>query len=151
MRARGISVLGCLALAVALNSCGSSSTKVSEWEEYTHNRNLTLDVATDLQGLKIPVLKAPGLERVWGAPLIHKDKDGGYVLTYTDPSTAHHRLMIHGETTEIPGLASPPPLAGADASGKEEDAGKKGYYRLVAETYGDPAEVSRWFASVSFE
>lgn len=103
---------GIAALGIALSSCGAG--RIEKWELATGERNRALRGAEDLLGVTVPVLRAPGLERVWGAPKISRDGEGGYRLTYADPKRPFARLMIHGQAKPLPKLSSPPPLAGEE-------------------------------------
>ena len=76
------------------------------------DRNRVLKPGGDLLGVTVPVLRARGLEQVWGAPKIQRDGEGGYCLTYADPKQPFSRLMIHGMAEPLPRLSSPPEVAG---------------------------------------
>ncbi len=68
-----------------------------------------------VNGITVPLLKSPDLERVWGAPEIERDASGSaYRLTYKDPKRPFTRLMICGMTTPLPSLSSPPLLSGEE-------------------------------------
>lgn len=103
---------GIAVLAAAMSSCGAG--RIEKWELATGERNFRLRAADDLLGVSVPVLRSPGLERVWGAPKIRRDGEGGYCLTYADPKRPFARLMIHGQAEPLPKLSSPPPLAGEE-------------------------------------
>ena len=99
-------------LIFGLAGCGAG--RIEKWELATGERNRSLRTAGDLLGVTVPVLRAPGLERVWGAPKIERDGRGGYCLTYADPKRPFTRLMIHGMAEPLPKLSSPPLLAGEE-------------------------------------
>lgn len=97
---------------VLLSGCGAG--RIEKWEEATGERNRLLRDGSDLLGVTVPVLRAPGLERVWGAPKIRRDGEGGYCLTYADPKRPFFRLMVHGMAEPLPKLSSPPKLSGEE-------------------------------------
>lgn len=99
-------------MIAVLSGCGAG--RIGKWEEMTGERNRSLRAGSDLLGVTVPVLRAPGLERVWGAPKIQRDGEGGYCLTYADPKRPFARLMIHGMAEPLPKLSSPPMLAGEE-------------------------------------
>jgi hypothetical protein len=105
-------IVGLAALAAGLSSCGAG--RIAKWEEVTRERDRGLRAGGDLLGVTVPVLRAPGLERVWGAPRIERDGEGGYRLTYVDPKRPFARLMIHGAAEPLPKLSSPPPISGQE-------------------------------------
>lgn len=102
--------LGATSFVFALTGCGAG--RIEAWEKATEDRNQALQGGSDLLGVTVPVLRSHGLERVWGAPQIKRDGEGGYLLTYTDPARRSSRLMIHGMAEPLPKLSSPPPLSG---------------------------------------
>jgi len=102
--------LGLGSLVLALAACGSGGT--GAWEKATGSRFDTLQDSSDLLGVTVPVLRAKGLEQVWGAPKIKRDGQGGYLLTYADPKKPLTRLMIHGMTEPLPKLSKPPGIGG---------------------------------------
>jgi hypothetical protein len=108
---RIVKAAGALVMTAALAGCGTD--RIEKWELAPGRQDRALRAGGDLYGVTVPVLKAPGLERVWGAPRILRDGQGGYVLVYTDPRRATSRLMIHGMVEPLPKLSSPPPLSGA--------------------------------------
>lgn len=99
-------------LIAALSGCGAG--RIEKWEQVTGERNRSLRDGTNLLGVTVPVLRAPGLERVWGAPKIQRDGEGGYCLTYADPKRPFARLMVHGMAEPLPKLSSPPMLSGEE-------------------------------------
>ena len=103
---------GTATLIAALSGCGGGG--IEKWELSTRERNRSLRAGNDLLGVTVPVLRAPGLERVWGAPKIQRDGEGGYCLTYADPKKPFVRLMVHGMAEPLPKLSSPPLLAGEE-------------------------------------
>jgi len=105
-------VAGAAAMVVGFSGCGAG--RVEKWEQATGERSRSLRAGTDLLGVTVPVLRAPGLERVWGAPKVLRDGEGGYCLTYADPKRPFARLMIHGMAEPLPKLSSPPKLAGEE-------------------------------------
>lgn len=110
MFARLWKMLGATSFVLALTGCGGG--RLEAWEKATGTRNQSLQGASDLLGVTVPVLRAHGLERVWGAPKIQRDGEGGYLLTYADPKRPFTRLMIHGMTEGLPKLSSPPLVGG---------------------------------------
>jgi hypothetical protein len=104
-------VLPALAIVLLFAGCGGG---VEQWQEATSARYRVLRPGGDLLGVTVPVLRARGLEQVWGAPKIQRDGDGGYCLTYADPDRPFTRLMIHGMAAPLPRLSSPPKLAGEE-------------------------------------
>jgi hypothetical protein len=110
MSTRILRLAGAVVMTVALAGCGTD--RIGNWELATARQERALRAGGDLYGVTVPVLKAPGLERVWGAPRILRDGEGGYVLVYTDPRRPTSRLMIHGMAAPLPKLSSPPPLRG---------------------------------------
>lgn len=103
--------VGLLSLLLALAGCGGGS-RTDAWEKATGDRSGTLEDSPDLLGVTVPVLRAKGLEQVWGAPKIKRDGQGGYLLTYADPKQPFTRLMIHGMAQPLPKLSKPPLLGG---------------------------------------
>lgn len=103
-------MLGATSFVLALTGCGGG--RLEAWEKATGARHDSLQGASDLLGVTVPVLRSQGLERVWGAPKIKRDGKGGYLLTYADPKRPFTRLMIHGMTEGLPKLSSPPPFGG---------------------------------------
>jgi hypothetical protein len=101
MRGAVWKMLGLGSCILTLGSCGSTG-KMEAWTKATGNRTDSLHDASSLSGVTIPILKAEGLERVWGAPEIKADSTGGYLLTYRDPKHSFTRLMIHGMTAPLP-------------------------------------------------
>lgn len=112
MTKRCRNLAGSAVLIAVLSGCGAG--RIEKWEEATGERNRSLRDGVDLSGVTVPVLRAPGLERVWGAPKIRRDGEGGYCLTYADPKRPFTRLMIHGMAEPLPKLSSPPKLAGEE-------------------------------------
>lgn len=106
------SVVGAVVVVACLSGCGAG--RVAKWQEVTRERDRSLRAGGDLLGVTVPVLRAPGLERVWGAPRIERDGEGGYRLTYVDPKRPFARLMIRGAAEPLPKLSSPPPLSGEE-------------------------------------
>lgn len=102
--------LGLISLLLALAGCAGSNTDA--WDKATGDRFGTLEDSTDLSGVSVPVLRAKGLEQVWGEPKIKRDGQGGYLLTYADPKHPFTRLMIHGMAQPLPKLSKPPLLGG---------------------------------------
>lgn len=105
-------IAGASILIAALSGCGGG--RIEKWELSTRERSRSLRAGNDLLGVTVPVLRAPGLERVWGAPKIQRDGDGGYCLTYADPKRPFARLMVHGMAEPLPKLSSPPKLSGEE-------------------------------------
>lgn len=103
-----------LGLGFALSGCGGSERKVDTWSRVTGDQNRVLKTGATLDGVTVPVLRAPGLERVWGPPKIELDGKGGYCLTYADPRQSFTRLMIHGVVKPLPKLSAPPLLGGEE-------------------------------------
>lgn len=103
-------IAGAVSCVLALAGC--SAGRIDKWEQATGQRNQTLRRGGDLLGVTVPVLRAPGLERVWGKPMIQRDGEGGYCLTYADPKRPFRKLMIHGLATPLPKLSSPPLIDG---------------------------------------
>jgi len=133
-------MLGATSFVLALTGCGGG--RLEAWEKATGTRNQSLQGASDLLGVTVPVLRSHGLERVWGAPKIQRDGKGGYLLTYADPKRPFTRLMIHGMTEGLPKLSSPPLVGGErmvndTLSGREE----KQEWRKVSVL----GEDVRWF------
>ncbi len=110
MFGRLLKMLGATSFALTLGACGSGRTEA--WQKAVGERNAALREGTDLLGVTVPVLRSRGLEKVWGAPAIKRDGEGGYLLTYTDPRRPSSRLMIRGMAEPLPKLSSPPPLRG---------------------------------------
>jgi len=106
------SFVGVAAVAAVLSSCGAG--RIAKWEEVTREGDRALRAGGDLLGVTVPVLRAPGLERVWGAPRVERDGEGGYRLTYVDPKRPFAQLMIRGVAEPLPELSSPPPVSGAE-------------------------------------
>ena len=105
-----LKALGAASLVFVLAACGGG--RVEAWGKAVGERDSALRPGSDLLGVTVPVLRSHGLERVWGAPTIKRDGEGGYLLTYTDPRSSASRLMIRGMAAPLPKLSSPPPLAG---------------------------------------
>ena len=112
MTKRTFRFAGIAGLIALLSGCGAG--RIEKWEQVTGDRNRTLRDGANLLGVTVPVLRAPGLERVWGAPKIQRDGDGGYCLTYADPKRPFARLMVHGMAEPLPKLSSPPKLSGEE-------------------------------------
>jgi hypothetical protein len=72
--------LGLASLVLVLAGCGGGGRN-DAWEKATGDRISTLQDGSDLLGVTVPVLRAKGLEQVWGAPKIKRDGQGGYLLT----------------------------------------------------------------------
>lgn len=104
-----LKVAGAVSFVLALAGCGAG---IEEWEQATGERNQVLRRGGDLLGVTVPVLRAPGLERVWGSPMIQRDGEGGYCLTYSDPKRPARKLMVHGMAEPLPKLSSPPTIGG---------------------------------------
>ena len=102
--------LGLGSFVLTLAACGSGGT--GAWEKATGSRFETLQDSSDLLGVTVPVLRAKGLEQVWGTPKIKRDGQGGYLLTYSDPQKSFTRLMIHGMAAPLPRLSKPPKFGG---------------------------------------
>ncbi|WP_035612064.1 hypothetical protein [Haloferula sp. BvORR071] len=102
--------LGLTSCLFALASCGNGGSDA--WQKATSARSETLNESADLLGVTVPVLRAKGLEQVWGSPKIKRDGQGGYLLTYADPKQPFTRLMIHGMAAPLPRLSQPPLLSG---------------------------------------
>lgn len=105
-------IAGWVAVVAGLSACGGG--RVEKWEQVTGEGDRALRAGGDLLGVTVPVLRAPGLERVWGAPRIERDGEGGYRLTYVDPKRPFARLMIRGVAEPLPKLSSPPPISGEE-------------------------------------
>ncbi|WP_193213534.1 hypothetical protein [Luteolibacter marinus] len=105
-----VRIAGAVSCMIALAGCGAG--RIEKWEEATGHRNQTLRRGDDLLGVTVPVLRAPGLERVWGAPMIQRDGEGGYCLTYADPTRPLRKLKVHGMAEALPKLSSPPTIGG---------------------------------------
>ena len=103
---------GIASFVLAVTGCGSG--RLDKWENANKARYDMLKPGSDLLGVTVPVLRARGLEQVWGAPKIQRDGEGGYCLTYADPKKPFTRLMIHGMAEPLPKLSSPPKLAGEE-------------------------------------
>ncbi len=101
---------GLTSFVLALSGCGGG--RVEAWQKATADRNGSLQEGIDLLGVTVPVLRARGLEQVWGIPKIKRDGQGGYLLTYADPKRPFTRLMIHGMTAPLPRLSKPPRSGG---------------------------------------
>jgi hypothetical protein len=112
MTKRILKFAGAASLIAVLSGCGAG--RIEKWELATRGQNRSLRAGSDLLGVTVPVLRAPGLERVWGAPRIDRDGEGGYRLTYADPKRPFARLMIHGMAEPLPKLSSPPMLSGEE-------------------------------------
>jgi len=112
MTKRTLKIAGASLLIAAVSGCGAGG--IEKWELATREQSRSLRAGADLLGMTVPVLRAPGLERVWGAPKIQRDGEGGYCLTYADPKRPFARLMIHGMAEPLPKLSSPPMLAGEE-------------------------------------
>ncbi len=104
--------LGLISLLLTLGGCAGSGTDA--WDKATGDRSGTLEDAPDLNGATVPVLRAKGLEQVWGEPKIKSDGQGGYLLTYADPKKPFTRLMIHGMIKPLPKLSKPPLMGGEE-------------------------------------
>jgi hypothetical protein len=102
--------LGLTSFVFALTGCGGG--RIEAWEKATGDRFGTLQDSPDLLGVTMPVLRAKGLEQVWGNPKIRRDGEGGYLLTYADPKKPFTRLMIHGMVKPLPKLSEPPKFGG---------------------------------------
>ena len=102
--------LGLIFCVLALPGCGGG--RIEAWQKATGDRFSILQESSDLAGVTIPVLRAKGLEQVWGAPKIKRDGQGGYLLTYADPKKPFTRLMIHGMAAPLPKLSEPPRFGG---------------------------------------
>lgn len=140
MTKRTFRFAGIAGVIAILSGCGAR--RIEKWEQVTGERFRTLSAATDMHGLTVPVLRAPGLERVWGAPKIQRDGEGGYLLTYADPKVPFRRLMIHGMAEPLPKLSKPPKLAGEEMRNNT----LAGYQREQEwRTVGVLGEKVRWF------
>lgn len=102
--------LGLTSFVLALSGCGGG--KIEAWQKATGDRQGSLQESPDLLGVTVPVLRARGLEQVWGAPKIKRDGQGGYLLTYADSKRPFTRLMIHGMAGPLPRLSKPPLMGG---------------------------------------
>lgn len=107
-----LKLAGAVSFVLAVTGCGAG--RIEKWQEATSARYRVLKPGGDLLGVTVPVLRARGLEQVWGEPKIQRDGEGGYCLTYADPRKPFTRLMIHGMAEPLPKLSSPPKLAGED-------------------------------------
>ncbi|MEK7949277.1 hypothetical protein [Luteolibacter soli] len=105
-----LNLAGAISFVLAVTGCGSG--RLEKWENITSAHDGTLKPGSDLLGVTVPVLRARGLEQVWGAPKIQRDGEGGYCLTYADPGKSSSRLMIYGMADPLPKLSSPPKLGG---------------------------------------
>jgi hypothetical protein len=103
--------LGLTSFILALTGCGGGG-RIEAWERATGERSGMLQESPDLLGVTVPVLRAKGLEQVWGAPKIKRDGEGGYMLIYADPKKPSARLMIHGMAKPLPKLSDPPKFGG---------------------------------------
>jgi hypothetical protein len=103
-------VLGASSLVLALSGCGGN--RIEAWRQATGDDSAALRESSELLGVTVPVLRSQGLERVWGAPKIKLDGQGGYLLTYTDPKHPSARLLIYGMTKPLPKLSTPPSVGG---------------------------------------
>ena len=107
-----LKLAGAISFVLALAGCGNG--RIEKWENANSARYDRLKPGSDLLGVTVPVLRARGLEQVWGPPKIQRDGDGGYCLTYADPKQPFTRLMIHGMAEPLPSLSSPPKLGGEE-------------------------------------
>ncbi len=105
--------LGAASFVLSLAGCGSGGG-TQAWGNATSARYSALRDSPTLLGVTVPVLRSHGLERVWGAPQIKVDGSGGYTLSYKDPKQPFTRLEIHGLTSPMPKLSSPPPFSGEE-------------------------------------
>lgn len=119
--------LGATSFVLALTGCGGG--RIEAWQKATSDRYSSLQGASDLLGVTVPVLRSHGLERVWGAPKIQRDGSGGYLLTYADPGRPFTKLMIHGMAEPLPKLSTPP---------------LKGGERMVNDTLSGYEEKQEW-------
>ena len=134
-----LKALGAASLVFVLAACGGG--RVEAWGKAVGERDSALRPGSDLLGVTVPVLRSHGLERVWGAPTIKRDGEGGYLLTYTDPRSSASRLMIRGMAAPLPKLSSPPPLAGKVENNTITAGPTKQEWREVSIL----GEAVRWF------
>lgn len=122
------------------NSAGSDGAE--KWKQFTGNLNLSLRRADSLEGLKIPLVSSPALDRAWGPPLIQTTTAGHYRLSYRSPRDPFERLVIYGSPTPFPALRTPPSLEKTTMLNDELGSVEVGQVWRVTAVLGRPV---RWF------
>jgi hypothetical protein len=69
----------------------------------------SIEPAKTLDGVKIPVMRSPSLDRKWGKPEITVLPNGGYSLYYSAPNQNFESLRIYGVPGRIDSDAPEPP------------------------------------------
>ena len=59
--------------------------------------------------IKVPVLRAPSLEKQWGKPLLTVAADGSYALHYSNPKRRFQHLSIYGSPAQYTPAGPVPP------------------------------------------
>ncbi|MCW1925964.1 hypothetical protein OKA05_25620 [Luteolibacter arcticus] len=138
-----LKLAGAVSCVLAMAGCGGG--RIEKWENANSARHGMLKPGADLLGVTVPVLRARGLEQVWGAPKIQRDGEGGYCLTYSDPRTPFTRLIIHGMAEPLPKLSSPPKLGGEDMRNNNTLAGDQREREQEWRTVTVLEEKVRWY------
>ncbi|HEX2751391.1 MAG TPA: hypothetical protein VHM91_25500 [Verrucomicrobiales bacterium] len=73
-------------------------------------RNLNrMDEGGSKEGIRVPFLHAPDLEKRWGKPKLTVAPDGSYALSYSNPKRRFQHLTIYGSPGKFPTAGPVPP------------------------------------------
>ena len=117
-----LKLLACLAIPLFLCRCAFPGTE----ENIDPNPYQLLEQQAgpenrDRSKVNVPMLKAPGLAKRWGAPQFLTGFNGAYALRYENPKDRMQTLTIYGTSRKFP-VAGPVPPRYTDL-GRDEETG----------------------------
>ncbi|MAS96983.1 MAG: hypothetical protein CMO55_27645 [Verrucomicrobiales bacterium] len=95
-------------LFVGFSVLAQEASPVQQWKDIITSYYAKFDEAEGYDGIKIPLLACPDLEKKWGQPKVFVAEDGSYRLMYTHPSESFERVDVYGYAIPLPVLTNAP-------------------------------------------
>ncbi|MEM7698208.1 MAG: hypothetical protein AAF236_07375 [Verrucomicrobiota bacterium] len=99
---------GCAMLAFLPIALAEESPEETAWSEAVTGIISEGEKTETFEGVTIPLLLAPKLEKQWGKPTIRVAADGSYQAFYKDPDKPFEIVQIFGFGKPIPTLVTAP-------------------------------------------